>query len=113
MWVKVVMSKLGSDYAVFLFLVVWIAMVTGCGERENVLVIEKTTEVYAITQAASALDPSTSIQPGDVIARLNAGETANVVAVYHGQAHDGFKVKLADGTEGLIMAGDTFQVRSR
>lgn len=113
MWVKAAMSKPGSDYAVFLFLVVWTAMVTGCGERENVLVIEKPTEVYAITQAASAPDPSTNIQPGNVIARLNAGETANVVAVYHGQTHDGFKVKLADGTEGLIMAGDTFMVTSR
>lgn len=113
MGVKAAMGKPSSDYAMFLFLAFWSAMVMGCGERENLLVIEKPTEVYAITQAASAPDPSTNIQPGNVIARLQAGETANVVAVYHGQPHDGFKVKLADGTEGLILAGDTFQVRSR
>ena len=113
MWMKTATSKPGSDYAVFLLLVVWTAMVTGCGERENVLVIEKTTEVYAITQAASTPDPNLNIEPGKVIATLKAGETASVIAVYHGQAHDGFKVKLVDGTEGLIMAGDTFQVRSR
>jgi hypothetical protein len=33
--------------------------------------------------------------------------------VYHGQDSDGFKVQLADGTEGLIMASDTFKVVSR
>lgn len=113
MWVKAAMSKTGSDYAVFLFLVVWTAIITGCGERENVLVIEKPTEVHAITQAASAPDPNVNIEPGKVIATLKAGETASLVAVYHGQAHDGFKVKLVDGTEGLILAADTFKVTSR
>lgn len=94
-------------------LVLGTVLSTGCGERENILVIEQPTEVHAITQSASAQDPSTNIQPGKIIATLKTGETANVVAVYHGQAHDGFKVKLADGTEGLIMAGDTFKVTSR
>lgn len=94
-------------------LVLSLVLVVGCGERENMLLIEKPTEVYAITQAVLASDPNTNIQPGNVIARLKAGETANVVAVYHGQTHDGFKVTLADGTEGLIMAGDTFKVTSR
>lgn len=98
---------------VMALLVLSTVLSTGCGERENVLVIEKPTEVHAITQAVSTPDPSTNIEPGKVILMLKAGETANVVAVYHGQAHDGFKVKLTDGTEGLIMAGDTFQVRSR
>lgn len=87
--------------------------VGGCGDRESILVIEKPTEVHAITQTTSATDPNMNIEPGKVIAMLKAGETANVVAVYHGQAHDGFKVKLIDGTEGLIMAGDTFKVMSR
>lgn len=36
-----------------------------------------------------------------------------MTGVYHGQNHDGFKVMLGDGTEGLIMAGDTFTVLSR
>ncbi len=94
-------------------LVLSMVLAGGCGDRESILVIEKPTEVHAITQAASASDPNMNIEPGKVIATLKAGEAANVVAVYHGQAHDGFKVKLVDGTEGLIMAGDTFKVTSR
>jgi len=113
MWVKAAMSKTGSDYAVFLFLVVWTAIITGCGERENVLVIEKPTEVHAITQAASAPDPNVNIEPGKIITTLKAGETAKAIGVYHGPDHDGFKVKLADGTEGIIIAGDTFRVMSQ
>ena len=85
----------------------------GCGDRENVLMIEKPTEVHAITQAASAPDPNVNIEPGKVIATLKAGEMAKVIGVYHGQDRDGFKVKLADGTEGIIIAGDTFTVTSR
>jgi hypothetical protein len=98
---------------VIAFLVLYTAVSFGCGEKENILVIEKPTEGHAITQTASALDPNANIEPGKVIALLKAGETANVVAVYHGQAHDGFKVKLVDGTEGLILAADTFRVMSR
>ncbi len=107
------MKQLCDRAIVIAFLVLYAAVSVGCSDHDSILVIEKPTEVYAITQAASAPDPSTNIQPGNVIARLKAGETANVVAVYHGQTHDGFKVKLADGTEGLIMAGDTFKVTSR
>ena len=44
---------------------------------------------------------------------LKVGETAHVVAVYHGENFDGVKVKLADGTEGLILAGGTVKVVSR
>jgi len=95
------------------FLVCYAVASAGCSDRESILVIEKPTEVHAITQTTSATDPNMNIEPGKVIAMLKAGETANVVAVYHGQAHDGFKVKLIDGTEGLIMAGDTFKVTSR
>ncbi len=94
---------------VFLTAVISVA----CGERENILVIEQPTEVYAITQVSSAPDPSMNVQPGKVIATLKAGETAKAIGVYHGQDHDGFKVTLADGTEGIILAGDTFTVTSR
>ena len=107
------MKQLCDRAIVIAFLVLYAAASVGCGDHDSFLAIEKPTEVYAITQAASASDPNTNIQPGNVIARLKAGETANVVAVYHGQTHDGFKVTLADGTEGLIMAGDTFKVTSR
>ncbi len=85
----------------------------GCSERENILVIEKPTEVYAITLASPSQDQSTNVQPGNVIATLKAGDAVRAVGVYHGQDHDGFKVKLADGTDGLIFAGDTFKVVSR
>jgi hypothetical protein len=56
---------------------------------------------------------SASLLPGQVTATLKAGETAKAVGVYHGQDYDGFKVKLADGTEGLIIAADTFKVVSK
>jgi hypothetical protein len=89
-----------------------IAFSIGCDSRETVLVIEKPTEVHRIIQTSSQ-DPSTNVQLGNVIATLQAGERARAVGVYHGQDHDGFHVKLADGTEGLILAGDTFKVTSR
>ena len=94
--------------------VIWTAGISvGCGERENVLVIEKQTEVHAITQASSAADPSMNIQPGKVIATLKSGETVKAIGVYHGPGVDGFQVKLADGTEGIILASDTFTFTSR
>jgi hypothetical protein len=88
-------------------------MGVGCNNSETVLVIEDLTEVRDITQTSPSHDSGTNVQPGKVIATLKAGETAQAVGVYHGQGHDGFKVKLADGTEGLIIAGDTFKVVSR
>ncbi len=44
---------------------------------------------------------------------LKAGETARTVGVYHGKDYDAFQIELADGTEGLIIAADTFRVVSR
>jgi len=95
--------------------VIFIAVLSvGCGERENILEIEKPTEVRSIEQSSSSPgSASIGLEPGKVVGTMKAGETARVVGVYHGQDHDGFKVKLADGTEGLIMAGDTFKVISR
>ncbi len=94
---------------------IFIAVVfVGCGERENFLEIEIPTDLRSIEQASSSAGTaSTGVEPGKVIVTLKAGETAHVVAVYHGENFDGFKVKLADGTEGLILAGDTFKVVSR
>ena len=109
-----VLKRLCSHLTVMLFLGFCFATSTGCGERDTVLVIEKPTEVLAIEQAPSASGSmDASVQPGKVIATLRAGETARAVGVYHGEGHDGFKVKLTDGTEGLILAGDTFKVTSR
>ena len=85
----------------------------GCDNRETVLLIEKPTEVHSITHAPSSQDSNASVQLGQVIATLKAGETLNATGVYHGEGVDGFQVKLADGAEGLILAGDTFKVLSR
>lgn len=94
---------------------IFIAVISaGCGERENFLEIEMPTDLRSIEPASSSTgSTSTGVEPGKVIATLKAGETAHVVAVYHGENFDGFKVKLADGTEGLILAGDTFKVVTR
>lgn len=96
-------------------LVVLTAVISvGCGERENWLEAERPTEVRLIEQSSpSPGSASTRVEPGKVVATLRPGETARVVAVYRGQDSDGFKVQLADGTEGLIMASDTFKVVSR
>ena len=113
MWQYAVGKRIGERFGVLPFLILTAIMCAGCGDRETVLVIEQPTEVRAITQASPAQDPGTNVQPGNVIATLKSGEMARAVGVYHGQNHDGFKVKLSDGTEGLIMAGDTFKVVSR
>lgn len=113
MWPCAVGRQIGERCGVLAFLMLIAVMCAGCSDRETVLVIEKPTEVHAITQVAPSQDQSTNVQPGNVIATLQSGETVRAVGVYHGQDHDGFKVKLADGTEGLIMAGETFKVVSR
>lgn len=113
MWSKDTARECHDRLAGTWLLVLSAMFLGGCGDRENILVIEKPTEVHAITQASAASDPSMNVQPGKVIATLKAGETAKAIGVYHGQDHDGFKVTLADGTEGIIIAGDTFTVRSR
>lgn len=108
-----IVKQLCDRAIVIVFLVLYVAASVGCGEKENILVIEQPTEVHAITQAATASEPSMNVQPGKVIATLKAGETAKAIGVYHGQDRDGFKVKLTDGTEGIIIVGDTFRVTSR
>lgn len=57
----------------------------GCGERENWLEVERPTEVRLIEQLSpSPGSASTGVEPGKVVATLKPGETARVVAVYHG-----------------------------
>ena len=76
--------------------------------------IEKPTEVHSIEPSPSSPESSsTNLQPGKIIAMLKAGETARTVGVYHGKDYDAFQIELADGTEGLIIAADTFRVVSR
>ena len=113
MWLNVITKRVRSRFAMMVFIGLSASTPFGCNNPETVLVIEKPTEVYSIIQTSSAGDPNTNVQPGKVIATLRAGETARAVGVYHGEEHDGFKVKLTDGTEGLILAGDTFKVTSR
>lgn len=90
------------------------AIPVGCDNRETLLLIEQPTEVHSIDPTPDSPDSqSGSFQPGHVIAILKVGETARAIGVYHGKEHDAFHVKLADGTEGLVIAGDTFKVVSR
>jgi hypothetical protein len=91
-----------------------VAILVGCDNRETILMIEKPTEVRSMDQTPSSSESTNSnVQPGHVIATLKAGETAKAIGVYHGKDYDGFQVKLADGTEGLIIAAETFKVVSR
>lgn len=113
MRLNIIVRRLCHQLIVGVLVMLSATVQVGCGERENILVIEKPTEVRAITQTAASQDQSTNVQPGNVIATLKAGDTARAVGVYHGQGYDGFKVQLADGTEGLILASDTFKVVSR
>lgn len=113
MWLKIITKRIRSRFAMMAFIGLSVSTPLGCNNPETVLVIEKPTEVYSIIQTSSAGDPNTNVQPGNVIATLRAGDTARAVGVYHGENRDGFKVKLANGTEGLIFASDSFRVTSR
>lgn len=110
---KNIIKRIRSRFAMMAFVGLSALTPLGCNNPETILVIEKPTEVHSIIQTSSAGDPNTNVQPGNVIATLQAGDTARAVGVYHGEGRDGFKVKLANGTEGLIFAGDTFKVTSR
>ena len=114
MWLNAVARRLRTHSTVVALLLCSAALAGGCDNRETVLSIEKPTEVLSIEQApASSEAANTSVQPGKVITILKAGESAKAIGVYHGTDHDAFHVKLPDGTEGLIFAGDTFKVVSR
>jgi hypothetical protein len=114
MWVNAVAKRFRDHFVTAALVISGAFILVGCGDRETILMIEKPTEIHNIPQTpASPESLSASIQPGHVITTLNAGEMAKAVGVYHGQDYDGFKVKLADGTEGLIIAADTFKVVSR
>lgn len=114
MWLRFIVRRFCDRFLPVALLTLCGAIQIGCDSHEMTLMIEKPTEVHSIDQITSSPDSqSASFQPGKVITILKPGETARAVGVYHGQDHDGFKVKLADGTEGLIMAGDTFKVTSR
>lgn len=114
MWLNPVANRFRNHFTVIALVVFSTVIPVGCGDRETILMIEQPTEIHSLTQAPASPDsPSMSLQPGQVIATLKAGETARAIGVYHGEDYDGFKVKLADGTEGLIIAGDTFKVMSR
>ncbi len=116
MWPKTVSRRLRVHLAVGALVVLSAAFQVGCGDRETILSIEKPTDVYGINQISSLPSESessdTKVEPGKVIRVLKAGETAKAIGIYHGKDYDAFHVKLADGAEGLIIAGDTFTVTS-
>ncbi|MBS0183054.1 MAG: hypothetical protein JSS39_11690 [Nitrospira sp.] len=114
MWLNAVVRGVRDHLTVVVLVILCAAIPVGCDNRETILVIEQPTEVHSIAQSPSfPASTSTGLEPGKVIATLKVGETVKATGVYHGQDYDGFKVKLADGAEGLIIAGDTFKVVSR
>jgi len=114
MWLNAVARRLRNHFTVVALVVCSAVIPIGCDNRETILLIEKPTEVLSIEQAPSSSESANaSVQPGKVIATLKTGETVRAIGVYHGTGHDAFHVKLADGTEGLILAGETFKVTSR
>jgi hypothetical protein len=114
MWSNAVKRRFLECFTPRALLVLSVALSVGCNNRETLLMIEKPTEVHSIEQSPSSPESSgTNLQPEKVIATLKAGETARTIGVYHGNDYDAFQVKLANGTEGLIIAGDTFKVVSR
>ena len=114
MWLNSVVRRFRDHLTIAALCTFSAAMPVGCGNRETVLVIEQPTEVHSIEQTTPSLESlNAGSQPGKVIAILKAHETARAIGVYHGKDFDAFQVKLADGTEGLIIAGDTFKVVSR
>lgn len=114
MRLKTVARRFRDRFRAVVLLTLSVVLPVGCDNRETILMIEKPTEVHSIDQTSSAPDSQgASFQPGKVNTILKAGETARAVGVYHGKDYDAFQVKLADGTEGLIIAGNTFKVVSR
>ena len=114
MWLMAVANRFCNHFTVVALVVFGAFIQVGCGDRETILMIEQPTEIHSIVQTPASPESETrNVLPGKVIAILKVGETARAVGVYHGQDHDGFKVKLGDGTEGIIIAGDTFKVVSR
>lgn len=115
MWLNRVWKGLCNDLGVMAFVVVSVALQVGCDKNyETTLAIEKPTDVYAIDQLPTA-PPAPDAEPletkaelGKVIRVLKPGETAKAIGIFHGKGHDALHVKLTDGTEGLIIAGDTF-----
>jgi len=105
-----------NHLALVILLVMSMAIQVGCDSRETILSIQKPTDVYGINQTSSPPSESESsevkVEPGKVIRVLKPGETAKAIGVYHGKEFDAFHVKLDDGTEGLIIAGDTFTATS-
>jgi len=119
MWVKSECTRLRDHLGVLMCVVLSAAIQVGCDNTyEATLAIEKPTEVYAINQVPSAAptsesEPSdTKAELGKVIRVLKPGEAAKAIGVYHGKGYDAFHVKLSDGTEGLIIAADTFTATS-
>lgn len=114
MWPNAVKRRLRDRLMDVTLLALSAVIPIGCDNRETILMIEKPTEVRSIERSPSSPESSSAkLEPGKVVKTLKAGDTAKAVGTYHGQDYDAFHVKLADGTEGLILAGDTFKVVSR
>ena len=117
MRLNMIWRRLRNHLTVVAFMGLSVALQVGCGNHDTVLTIQKPTEVYGINPTSSPQAESDSsemkVEPGKVLRVLKAGETAKAIGVYHGKDFDAFHVKLDDGTEGLIIASDTFTASSQ
>jgi hypothetical protein len=78
---------------------------SGCGDTNSVVRAGGKVEVYETFPKS---------EPGNkVVAVLNAGESAPVLATRHSKEFMFYRVRLADGREGYVMFGDDFKLEQK
>lgn len=78
---------------------------TGCGDTNSMVRASGKVEVYETFPKS---------EPGNkIVAVLNAGESAPVLATRHSKEFMFYRIKLADEREGYVMFGDDFKVEQK
>lgn len=92
-------------------LLVIAVIVWGCDKTVAILLIEKPTDVQDGSRTPYPPEwPHKNREPEKIIATLKPGERVPVKDVYWGHDYAAYKVELADGTVGYVIAGDTFKI---
>lgn len=111
MRLKTVAIQFNGNLTILALFIVIAAFSVGCEKSEAILLIEKPTDVQDGTKTPYPPDwPHTNREPEKIIATLKPGDRVPVKGMYHGHDYEAYKVELADGTKGFIIAGDTFKV---
>lgn len=104
-------GQLGLHVALLSLLLVITVVVGGCDKTEAILLIEKPTKVQDGSRTPYPPDyPRKNGEPEKIIAVLKPGDRVPVKDVYWGHDYAAYKVQLADGTKGYVIAGDTFKI---